>query len=366
MSTSFALRFPVYRPLIGGLEKQYVNECLDSTWISSKGPFIERFEESFARYIGVNHATSVCNGTVALHLALLALGLQPDDEVIVPTLTYIASVNTIVQARCKPVFVDSIDSSWQMDPADIVKKISPKTKAVMAVHLYGHPCNMKEIQKICQKYGLFLIEDCAEAFGSMFEGNHVGGFGDIGTFSFFGNKTISTGEGGMVVMNNPDIHKLAYRYKTQGVSQEKTYWHDLIGYNYRMTNICAAIGMAQLEQADVIIGKKRKLAKWYEDALVGLPLKTHQEIGNVKHSYWMCSLLLENPEDRDPLRNHLMKRGIETRPFFYPAHQMPMYASGAVHPVAEFLSARGINIPSYPALSEEDVNEIAESVRSFF
>ncbi|MBS0649588.1 MAG: DegT/DnrJ/EryC1/StrS aminotransferase family protein [Verrucomicrobia bacterium] len=360
------MRFPVYRPLLGELEKKYVNECLDSTWISSKGSFIESFEKKFAEYIGVEYSTSVCNGTVALHLALLAMGIMPGDEVIVPTLTYVASANTIVQAGGKPIFVDSLSSTWQMDPKDIERKLTPRTKAIMAVHLYGHPCDMKPILDICRKHNLLLIEDCAEAIGTYYEGIHVGGFGDIATFSFFGNKTITTGEGGMVVSKHENFLKRAYRLKTQGVSLEKHYWHDIIAYNYRMTNICAAIGVAQLGKVEEILAKKRKIAQWYEKQLSGLPLTTDREIGNVKHSFWMCSILLENGEQRTPLRDYLMECGIETRPFFYPVHQMPMYNSDDSLPTAESLSKRGINLPSYPSLSEEDVSEITQSIRSFF
>ncbi len=365
-TVSTTLRFPVYRPLLGELEKKYVNECLDSTWISSKGSFIESFEKKFAEYIGVEYSTSVCNGTVALHLALLAMGIMPGDEVIVPTLTYVASANTIVQAGGKPIFVDSLSSTWQMDPKDIERKLTPRTKAIMAVHLYGHPCDMKPILDICRKHNLLLIEDCAEAIGTYYEGIHVGGFGDIATFSFFGNKTITTGEGGMVVSKHENFLKRAYRLKTQGVSLEKHYWHDIIAYNYRMTNICAAIGVAQLGKVEEILAKKRKIAQWYEKQLSGLPLTTDREIGNVKHSFWMCSILLENGEQRTPLRDYLMECGIETRPFFYPVHQMPMYNSDDSLPTAESLSKRGINLPSYPSLSEEDVSEITQSIRSFF
>jgi len=202
-------KIPIYQPSLKGNEKKYVNDCLDSTWISSKGKYIPMFEENFAKYIGSKHATAVCNGTIALHLALLTLGIGPGDEVIVPTLTYIASVNAISYTGATPVFVDSVESTWQMDPDDVQKKITPKTKAIMAVHLYGHPCDLKKLQEIAKKNRLFLVEDCAEAIGTKYNGKHVGTFGDIAAFSFFGNKTITTGEGGMVVTNDKTLYNRA-------------------------------------------------------------------------------------------------------------------------------------------------------------
>lgn len=357
---------PVYQPYLTGREKEYVNQCLDSTWISSKGEFITKFESQFANYIGAQYATSVCNGTVAIHLALVALGLGPGDEVIVPTLTYVASVNTIVQAGAKPVFVDSLESTWQIDPEDVRRKITPRTKAVMAVHLYGLPCDMDQLRSICNENQLYLVEDCAEAFGTYYKGQHVGTFGDIATFSFFGNKTITTGEGGMVVAKSKDVFDKAYHLKTQGVSPVREYWHDVVAYNYRMTNICAAIGLAQLEHADAIREKKRSIANWYLDGLKDLPLKTHDEFPGTQHSFWMCSIVLDSAEYRQPLRDHLKHAGIETRPLFYPAHTLPAFAVNASFPIAESLSARGINLPSYPALLQGDVMEVCEAIRQFF
>jgi perosamine synthetase len=357
---------PVYKPYLTGREKEYVNQCLDSTWISSKGEFIAKFENQFAAYIGAQHATSVCNGTVALHLALAALDLKPGDEVIVPTLTYVASINTIVQAGATPVFVDSLASTWQIDPEDVRIKITHRTKAVMAVHLYGLPCQLDLLADLCKKNDLYLIEDCAEAFGTFFKDQHVGTFGDIATFSFFGNKTITTGEGGMVVTRTQELHDHAYHLKTQGVSPSREYWHDVVAYNYRMTNICAAIGVAQLEQADSIIEKKRQIAAWYRKGLDALPLKIHEEIDGTRHSYWMCSIVLDSAEQRQPLRDHLKNADVETRPLFYPAHTLPPYDTKASFPVAESLSARGMNLPSYPALSRSEVNDVCGLIRQFF
>ena len=251
-----SLKYPVYQPSLGNKEKENVLECLNSTWISSKGKFITQFEDSFSKYIGVNHSAAVCNGTVAIHIALLALGIGAGDEVIVPSFTYIASVNAIKYTGAKPVFVDSDLITWQIDPSQIEKKITQKTKAIMVVHLYGQPCEMDTIKEIANKHNLFIVEDCAEAFGSLYKGKHVGITGDIATFSFFGNKTITTGEGGMVVTNDSSLIEKVIHLKGQGLAKNREYYHDIIGYNYRMTNICAAIGSAQLERADELIEKK--------------------------------------------------------------------------------------------------------------
>ncbi len=357
---------PVYAPFLTGVEKKYVNECLDETWISSKGSFISRFEASFAAYTKIAHATTVSNGTVALHLALLALGLKAGDEVIVPTLTYVASVNTILQVGAEPVYVDANPFTYQMDVDDVVRKISPRTKAIMAVHLYGLPCDMDALTKICRDHQLFLIEDCAEAFGTYYKDQHVGHFGDVATFSFFGNKTITTGEGGMVVTSSKHVMDKVCHLKNQGVSLTQEYWHDVLGYNYRMTNICAAIGLAQLEQADVILAKKRQIASWYQEDLVDLPLTMHEEIDNTRHSFWMCSILLDEQGKQALLRAHLKTSGVETRPFFHPAHTLPHCKRPGSHPVAESLSARGINVPSSPLLSHDDVRHITTAIRLFF
>lgn len=354
---------PVYRPSLKGNEKKYVDECLDSGWISSLGRFVNEFEHQFSDYIQVNHAISVSNGTVALHLALLALGLGADDEVIVPTFTYIASVNAISYTGAKPVFVDSLQNSWQMDPECVRKKITPQTKAILAVHLYGHPCEMDELCEIAKEFNLFLIEDCAEAFGSLYKGKHVGGFGDVATFSFYGNKTITTGEGGMVATNSLTLQERIRHLKGQGLAKYREYWHDIIGYNYRMTNICAAIGLAQLERADKIIEQKINIARLYQEGLKSTPYEFHKPYGEVRHVFWMFSILVPHGNQRDYIREYLKRAGIETRPTFYPAHTMPMYNYSFGHyKVAENLAERGINLPSFPELTEQQVNYINQSL----
>lgn len=358
---------PIYEPALLGNEKKYVNDCLDSTWISSKGKYLQLFEDSFKTFIGVKHATAVSNGTVAIHLALVALGVGPGDEVIVPTLTYIASVNAIHYTGAIPVFVDSTEDTWQMSIEDVRRKITPSTKAIMAVHLYGHACDMKALKDICKEHNIFLIEDCAEAIGTQFDGQYVGTFGDISTFSFFGNKTITTGEGGMVVTNDETLFNRSVHFKGQGLAQHRQYWHDVVGYNYRMTNICAAIGYAQMEQIDGFIARKREIAQIYKEQLKNTPAEFHQEAANVFHTYWMCSILVPDDSSRDLLRNYLAEKGIETRPLFYPVHTMPMYSQKfQKHPVAENLGWRGINLPSFPGLKDEQIIFICDTIKEFF
>ena len=358
---------PVYQPSLIGNEKKYVNECLDTSWISSKGKFVSQFEENFSQYVGSKYAVSVSNGTVALHLALLALGISSSDEVIVPTLTYIASVNAISYVGAQPIFVDSLESTWQIDSNDLERRITPKTRAIMVVHLYGCACDMDKILSIAEKYNLLVIEDCAEALGTFYKGKHVGLFGNISTFSFFGNKTITTGEGGMVITNDPILSDRAVHFKGQGLVANREYWHDVIGYNYRMTNICAAIGLAQLERVEEILIKKRKIAEFYRKNLEGLPLNFHKEPDDVIHSYWMCTISLEDSNKRDLLRKHLLENGVETRPTFYPVHTMPMYST---HPqiftVAEKIGRSGINLPSWPDLTQKQLTLIVSEIKSFF
>jgi perosamine synthetase len=359
-------KYPVYQPNLSGNEKKYVQECLDSTWISSKGKFIQQFENNFSKFTGIKNSISVSNGTVALHVALLSLGIGIDDEVIVPTFTYVASVNAIHYTGAKPAFVDSDTDTWQIDPKKIEEKITSKTKAIMAVHIYGHPCNMDELLRIANQHNLFLIEDCAEAIGTFYNEKHAGTFGHISTFSFFGNKAITTGEGGMVCTNDDKLADLSIRIKGQGLAKNQEYFHDIIGYNYRMTNICAAIGCAQLERIDDILKNKSRVARNYIDNLQGLPVEYHQEFGNVKHSYWMFTILVASENERTKLRNHLKENGIETRPTFHPVHTMPMYKTEEIFKIAEYLGSRGINLPSYPDLSESDLIFITDKIKEFY
>lgn len=360
-------KYPVYQPSLKGNERKYVNDCLDTNWLTWQGKYVREFEKSFAAYIGTEYATTTCNATVGLHLALLALGVGVEDEVIVPTLTYIASVNSIAYCGATPVFVDSHPISWQMDPDDVRRKITPRTKAIMAVHIYGHPCDLDELKTIANENNIALIEDASESFGSQYKGKYTGAIGDIGVFSFFGNKTITTGEGGMVVTNNRTLMDRVILYKGQGLAKFREYWHEVIGFNYRMTNISAAIGLAQLERADEIIAQKIQIANWYFKYLKNLPLTFHYPVGDVKHTYWMFTVLTHDPATRNSLRDYLKEHEIETRPVFHPIHTMPMYSCNfQQYHIAEDIGWRGINLPSYPDLTEQDICEISSVIAAYY
>ena len=363
------MKYSVYQPCLTGNEKKYVDECLDTSWISSRGHFVTDFENTFANYIGMKHGVAVFNGTVAIHLALMALGIKEGDEVIVPSFTYVASANPVVMVGATPVFVDSIMSSWQIDPEDIKRKITRKTKAVIAPHMYGHPCDMDPICKICKDNNLFLVEDCAEAIGSQYHGKMVGSFGDISCFSFFGNKTITCGEGGMVLTNDEELYRKSANLKNQGLSPTREYWHDVVGYNYRMTNIQAAIGLAQFEHINPIIKAKIDNANWYMKELAGLPVVFHKPAEkDIVHTYWMCSILCEDMKTRDEVRAYLKANGVETRPTFPTIHKMPMYLDpkGGEFPVAQALAERGMNLPSYPQLTMDDIHNICSVIRDYY
>ncbi len=354
---------PVAVPLLNGNEKKYVNDCLDTTWISSNGKYINLFEEAFAKWLGTKHAIACCNGTVALHLPLIALNIKPGDEVIVPTLTYIATANAVRYCGATPVFVDCLPDTWNMDPEDVERKITPRTKAIIAVHLYGNPCDMTSLQCIAERNGLPIIEDAAECHGATFDGKKCGTFGKAGVFSFFGNKIITTGEGGMVVTNDDELAQQIRLLRGQGMDPDRRYWFLITGYNYRMTNIEAAIGLAQLENVEEHISLRNKAALKYQsyfeqhsDLFV-----TQQIADNVKNVWWMYSILLTDKAkiSRDQLIAELNRAGIESRPLFYPLHIMPPYYDETANcPVAEGIAARGINLPTHGALKEEDIDRI--------
>ena len=361
-----APRIPVYRPHFSGLERKYVLDCLDTGWISSRGAYIEKFEQACSRFIGARYVNSVSNGTTALHLAMAALGIGPGDEVIVPTFTYVASVNAIMFVGATPVFCECDRQSWQLDPADVEARITKKTRAIMVVHLYGQPAPMPAIMAIAKTHNLRVVEDAAEALGSRIGTRHMGTYGDVATFSFFGNKTLTTGEGGLVATNDEALHREMSLLKSQYVSPTRAYWHEKVGYNFRMTNIQAAIGLGQFADLEWVIARKREIAGLYKAGLASMPVQCHEQVPGTTHNYWMCSILVERPELRDRLMQDLAMRGIETRPVFYPAHTMPMYqdhARGQRYPISEDLSARGINLPSYPDLTDEDVASICGAIR---
>lgn len=363
------LFIPVYRPALGREEWHNVKECLVSSWISSKGHFIDDFETRFARQVGKKHAIAMSNGTTALHAGLLAIGLRSGDEVIVPTFSYIAPVNAIRYTGARPIFVDSDPQTWQMDPQQVAAAVGKKTKAILAVHLYGHVCNLDALLSISRRAKIHLVEDCAEALGSTYRGRPVGFHASVSTYSFFGNKTITTGEGGMVATDQDKRADLLRSLKGQGLAQGREYWHDRIGFNYRMTNICAAIGTAQLGKLKSFLAEKRRLNSFYERALQGLPVRFQGAEPYGKSSYWMISLLCRNPAERDGLRGWLRQKGIETRPLFQPVHQMPMYRFGLsrkIFPVAERLASTGMNLPSHPSLTQRERAYVVSSIHAFF
>ncbi len=356
---------PVYEPVLGGNEKKYVMDCMDSGWISSLGKYVTEFEKGFSSYCGRKFGVSVANGTVALHLALLALGIKKSDEVIVPDMTFVATANAVSYVGAKPVAVDSEMETWNIDTSKIEEKITKKTKAIIPVHLFGHPCDMDPIIDIAKDHSLFVVEDAAEAHGAEYKGKKVGGFGSISCFSFYGNKTITTGEGGMCLTDDEKLAEEMSFLKDHGMSKEKRYWHSKVGFNMRMTNIQAAIGLAQLEQIDKFIDRKRKNSELYNSLLKGVDgITLPPEMPWAKSTYWMYSVLVQDAygRSRDQLMSKLKENKIDSRPFFYPMHQLPMYKSERSFPVADELSARGISLPSSPSLTKDDVERVCKAI----
>ena len=363
-------KFPLYKPSLNGNELKYVKECFEEGWISSKGKFVDKFESEFSKYLNVKHSISCSNGTTALHLALLSLGIGAGDEVIVPSLTYVASANSIKYCGANPVFLDSEKNSYQLDLDLIESTITEKTKAVLIVHLYSGSCDLENLVNICKKNNLFLIEDCAESIGSKYNDKFLGTFGDVASFSFYGNKTLTTGEGGMVVTNSDKLNEKLRLYRGQGldVEAEDYYSHTVIGYNYRMTNICAAIGLAQLENIDEIIKMKREIAQIYYEELKVLKEINFQEISESLFStQWLVSITCKNYKQRNELIKFLKNNKIETRPFFVPMTNLEIYSEHISNtPIANELSKCGLNLPSYPELTKLDIQYITSMIKNFF
>lgn len=356
---------PVASPDISKYEWNLVRKCLATGWISSIGKFVEIFEEEFSNFCGVKYGIATSSGTASLHLALATIGIKRGDEVIVPSLTFVATANAVSFTGARPVFADIKPENWNIDPEDVVKKITKRTKAIIAVHLYGHPAEMDTLKTIAEKNGLYLIEDAAQGHGAEYKGRKVGSFGDIACFSFYGNKIITTGEGGMLITNNKKFAIRARFLKDQAMSSKKKYWHSEIGFNYRMTNLQAAVGVGQLKRIDRIIEKKRKVAFMYNEYLGGIPAITiPPELPEVKSVYWMYSILI-NPKaiGRGRMMKLLAKRGIDTRPFFYPLNRLPMYCNSCRCPVAEDISRRGINLPSSSSLSGKEIYFISNTIK---
>lgn len=361
------VRIPVAEPLMGEKELEYVSECILTGWVSSAGKFVRRFEEMFAEFCGSNYAIATSNGTTALHLALLALEIGPGDEVIVPSLTFIASANTVRYTGATPVFVDSDPYTWNIDPTKIESAITQKIKAIMPVHLYGHPADMDPILEIARRYNLAVVEDAAEAHGAQYKGARVGSLGDIGCFSFYGNKIVTTGEGGMVVTDRADLAEKMRVLRDHGMRPEQRYYHYVLGYNYRLTNIQAAIGVAQMEKVEAILESKVRISRSYEQALADIPgISLPPEAEWAKNVYWLYSILVDEQQfgmSRDDLIALLTENGFETRPFFPPVHTQPIYASPIHLPVAERLSKTGLNLPSAVNLNVSDIQRIANVIR---
>lgn len=362
---------PVCEPFISEKELEYVADCLKTNWISSKGKYIEEFEERFAHYCGCRYGVSTTSGTTALHLAVASLGIGRGDEVIVPTFTMISTVFAIIYAGAKPVLIDSQLETWNIDVSKIEGEITPRTKAILPVHIYGHPCDMEPILDMAVRYGLYVIEDAAEAHGAEYKGKTVGGIGDIGCFSFYANKIITTGEGGMIVTNNQGIADRARSLKDLAFSKERRFLHTDLGFNYRMTNIQAAIGLAQFSRIDELVERRRRNAHLYSSLLKdteGIRLPVEKDWA--KNVYWMYSILIEEGfgVDRDELTHRLSEKGIETRTFFTPMHQQPVFTDmglfeGASYPVAEELSRRGMYLPSGSGLSGEQIKRVCDVIK---
>lgn len=360
-------RISVAQPKLAGNERKYVLDCLDSNWISSNGKYIAAFETLFAQFCNVKHAIATNNGTTALHLALVALGLKPGDEVIIPTVTYIATANAVRYCGAVPVLVDVCPNQLNIDPAAIEAKITANTRGIIPVHLYGHPADMVAINHIAHQHKLWVVEDAAEAHGAEVLGRKVGSLSACATFSFFGNKIITTGEGGMVTTNDDALAAKLKLFRGQGMDLDRRYWFSVVGYNYRMTNIQAAIGVAQMETIDQSLAERQRLSVWYDKALAHLQDKIilPQQKPWAKQVHWMYTLFLKegNEQQRDRVMHQLDALGIETRPVFYPMHVLPPYLEDTVYPVADLWAQRGFNLPTYQDLSESDVHRIADSLK---
>ena len=356
---------PIAEPALIGNEKKYVLDCVDSGWISSAGKYVKMFEDMFSQFCGVDYAVSCCNGTAALRLILLALGIGSGDEVIVPSFTFVATANAVLSCGAKPIFVDSDITTWNIDPSLVEKLITPNTKAIIPVHIFGCPVDMDPILAIAKKYDLFVIEDAAEAHGAEYKGRKVGSFGVASMFSFYGNKIITTGEGGMIVTNDLELSKKIRQLSSHGMSPTDRYWFPVVGYNYRMTNIAAAIGLAQLEKIDWHLERRKLVNAKYVSILSNddrIVLQHQPEWAC--SSFWMNSVLIKDTSkiSRDDVMSRLLEAGIETRPLFYPMHTLPIYKSdlNGELGVSERIAFNGLSLPSFATLDYETIEYICD------
>jgi perosamine synthetase len=361
---------PLARPDLGDLELEYVSRAVTTSWISSIGEFLERFEEEFARLCGTRHAYACANGTVALHLALLALGIGPGDEVIVPSLTYIASVNAITYVGAQPIFVDADPDTWCLDVDAVEAALTDRTKAIMAVHLYGQLAPMDELLALARPRGIKIVEDAAEAPLATYRGRTTGSLGDIGTFSFYGNKIFTSGEGGAVTLDPDELGSQVHLLRGQGMDPNRRYYFPIVGYNYRLTNIAAALLCAQFERRGDILRQRARIVERYDANLSGVASLVRQgDRAECTRAHWLYSVLVDDTFglSRDEVAERLAAQGVETRPFFIPIHTLPPYqhaASRAVLPVTTRLARQGINLPTFSSMTTDDVDRVCEALVS--
>ncbi|MGE5172406.1 MAG: DegT/DnrJ/EryC1/StrS family aminotransferase [Betaproteobacteria bacterium] len=372
MNDSTAKPVPVNEPLLAGNEKKYLNECLDTGWISSEGPFIRRFEERFSERVGRKYGIAVSNGSAALDATISALGIGEGDEVIMPAFTIISCAASVVRAGATPVLVDSDPDTWNMDAGQIEKKITAKTRAIMVVHIYGLPVDMAPVMELAKKHRLKIIEDAAEMHGQTYRGRPCGSFGELSVFSFYANKHITTGEGGMIVTDDPRLAERCRSLRNLCFIPEQRFVHEELGWNFRMTNMQAALGLAQLEQLDEFVKKKRRMGALYTERLrdirgIQLPKQTTDYAENI---YWVYGIVLndEVPFGAEEAMKRLSAKRIGSRPFFFPMHEQPVFRKMGFfqdekYPVAERLARRGFYIPSGLALTDEQLNHAADAVR---
>lgn len=358
---------PLVKPRFSSVEKKLVNDCLNSGWISSIGVYVEKFAALVAQTAKVKYALATDHGTSALHLALLALGIGSGDEVIVPALTFVATANAVAYTGAKPIFVDIDKDTFNLDLTKTEAAITTKTKAILSVDLYGNPVDYDSIRTICGRHQLFFVSDSAESLGAMYKGKPVGGLADISIFSFYGNKTITTGEGGMLLTNSKQLYLKARMYRDEGKTiNEHGYFHQVIGHNYAMTNLQAAVGIGQLKQLKKIIRQKRLIAKTYQKLLKNVPgITFQQEMPNVRSNWWMFSILVKK---RDALITYLNSKNIETRPFFFPIPMLPPYKStnhNKHFPVTIKIAGQGMNLPTFASLSQAEIKYISNQITGF-